>query len=101
MARDTRNNGHLDLLLERTIDAPRSLIWKAWTDPEHVKEWWGGGARRTGKCEAEFRSGGVGAGALDNVAVRIGSAPGRDVSGRDAVTRGSGISPCRLLPRAH
>jgi uncharacterized protein YndB with AHSA1/START domain len=59
MARDTRNNGHLDLLLERTIDAPRSLIWKAWTDPEHVKEWWAPAPWTTAQCELDLRPGGM------------------------------------------
>jgi len=59
MARDTRNNGHLDLSLERTIDAPRSLIWKAWTDPEHVKKWWAPAPWTTSQCEMDLRPGGV------------------------------------------
>jgi uncharacterized protein YndB with AHSA1/START domain len=59
MARDTRNNGHLDLLLERTIDAPRSLIWKAWTHPEHVKKWWAPAPWTTSQCEIDLRPGGV------------------------------------------
>jgi uncharacterized protein YndB with AHSA1/START domain len=59
MARDTRNNGHLDLLLERTIDAPRSLIWKAWTDPGHVKKWWAPAPWTTSHCEMDLRPGGV------------------------------------------
>lgn len=25
----------------RVFDAPRELVWKMWTDPEHVKHWWG------------------------------------------------------------
>jgi uncharacterized protein YndB with AHSA1/START domain len=29
------------LTLTRTFDAPKDLVWKAWTDPELVKEWWG------------------------------------------------------------
>jgi len=59
MARDTRNNGHLDLLLERTIDAPRSLIWKAWTDPGHVKKWWAPAPWTTSHCEMDLHPGGV------------------------------------------
>lgn len=27
----------LDLKLERVVDVPRELVWKAWTEPEHVK----------------------------------------------------------------
>jgi uncharacterized protein YndB with AHSA1/START domain len=59
MARDTRNNGHLDLMLERTIDAPRSLIWKAWTNPEHVKKWWAPAPWTTSQCEMDLRPGGI------------------------------------------
>lgn len=29
------------LQIERIFDAPKELVWKAWTDPEMVKEWWG------------------------------------------------------------
>ena len=34
-------NTKKELTLERTYDAPRDLVWKAWTDPKMVKEWWG------------------------------------------------------------
>lgn len=29
------------LVITRTFDAPRALVWKAWTDPELFKRWWG------------------------------------------------------------
>jgi uncharacterized protein YndB with AHSA1/START domain len=32
---------HPPLLLTRIFDAPRELLWQAWTDPEHVAQWWG------------------------------------------------------------
>ena len=25
----------------RILDAPRELVWEVWTNPEHIKEWWG------------------------------------------------------------
>ncbi len=25
----------------RFLDAPRELVWEVWTNPEHIKEWWG------------------------------------------------------------
>jgi uncharacterized protein YndB with AHSA1/START domain len=28
-----------DLVLERTVDVPVELVWKAWTEPEHLKKW--------------------------------------------------------------
>jgi uncharacterized protein YndB with AHSA1/START domain len=30
-----------ELTLERTFDAPRDLVFKAWTDPKLVAQWWG------------------------------------------------------------
>src|SRR5438309_1149999 len=30
-----------ELTLQRVFDAPKELVWKAWTDQELVKEWWG------------------------------------------------------------
>ena len=29
------------LVITRVFDAPREVVWKAWTDPELVKHWWG------------------------------------------------------------
>ena len=31
---------HKELTLERTYDAPVDLVWKAWTDPKMVEQWW-------------------------------------------------------------
>jgi uncharacterized protein YndB with AHSA1/START domain len=30
-----------ELVIERIFNAPRALVWKAWTDPETFKKWWG------------------------------------------------------------
>jgi uncharacterized protein YndB with AHSA1/START domain len=30
-----------ELVIERIFDAPRELVWRAWTDPERMKRWWG------------------------------------------------------------
>lgn len=29
------------LIHTRMLDAPRHLVWEVWTNPEHIKEWWG------------------------------------------------------------
>jgi len=30
-----------EIVITRVFDAPRERVWKAWTDPEMVKRWWG------------------------------------------------------------
>jgi uncharacterized protein YndB with AHSA1/START domain len=30
-----------ELVITRFINAPRTLVWKAWTDPAHLARWWG------------------------------------------------------------
>ena len=29
------------ILITREFDAPRHLVWKAWTEPEQLSRWWG------------------------------------------------------------
>lgn len=29
------------MAITRIVDAPRELVWKVWTEPAHVREWWG------------------------------------------------------------
>lgn len=35
------DNTQKELTMTREFDAPRELVFKAWTDPELVKQWWG------------------------------------------------------------
>src|SRR4029079_5194901 len=49
----------LDLVLERTIDAPIALVWKAYTDPEHLKQWFAPKPYQITECELDLRPGGV------------------------------------------
>jgi uncharacterized protein YndB with AHSA1/START domain len=51
-------NDHADLVLERTLDAPRDLVWKAWTTPDHLKKWWAPKPYETPECEIDLRPGG-------------------------------------------
>lgn len=30
-----------DFVISRVFDAPRELVWKCFTDPEHMRRWWG------------------------------------------------------------
>lgn len=52
-------NGQHDLVLERTLDAPRDLVWKAWTDPEHLKQWFAPKPYEVSELELDLRPGGV------------------------------------------
>lgn len=48
----------LELLITRVFDAPRSLVFKAWTRPEHMVHWWGPKEFTLPVCELEARTGG-------------------------------------------
>jgi len=43
----------------RVFDAPRELVWKAWTEPEHIGEWWGPKGFTTTTHKMEVKPGGV------------------------------------------
>jgi uncharacterized protein YndB with AHSA1/START domain len=47
-----------DLVMERTFDAPRELVWSAFTDPELVPRWWGPHGTTTTVVEMDVRPGG-------------------------------------------
>jgi len=47
------------LVVERIFDAPRELVFEAWTRPEHVKNWWGPDGFSLPSCEQDFRVGGA------------------------------------------
>ena len=50
---------HLDLVLERTLDAPVDLVWEAYTDPEHLKQWFAPKPYQISECELDLRPGGI------------------------------------------
>jgi uncharacterized protein YndB with AHSA1/START domain len=47
-----------ELTLKRTFNAPRELVFKAWTDPALVAKWWGPNEFTTPICELDARPGG-------------------------------------------
>jgi uncharacterized protein YndB with AHSA1/START domain len=49
----------LDLVLERTIDAPIALVWEAYTKPEHIKQWFAPKPFRVTEAELDLRAGGI------------------------------------------
>lgn len=48
----------LDLVLERVVDVPPDLVWKAWTEPEHLIKWFTPAPWKTVACEIDLRPGG-------------------------------------------
>jgi uncharacterized protein YndB with AHSA1/START domain len=48
----------LDLVLERFVDVAPELVWKAWTEPEHLKKWFAPRPWTTVDCEIDLRPGG-------------------------------------------
>src|SRR5246500_1524349 len=46
------------MVVTRVFDAPRELVWKAWTDPKYVMQWWGPNGCTSPFCEMDFRVGG-------------------------------------------
>lgn len=47
-----------EVRIERTFDAPRALVWQAWTDPAHIMRWWGPSGFVNQRCESELMVGG-------------------------------------------
>ncbi len=45
--------------ITRIFDAPLALVWQVWTDPVHVKEWFGPHGFTTPVYEADLRTGGI------------------------------------------
>jgi uncharacterized protein YndB with AHSA1/START domain len=48
-----------EIVLSRVFNAPRELVWKVWTEPEHVAKWWGPRGFSTTIHEMDVRPGGV------------------------------------------
>jgi uncharacterized protein YndB with AHSA1/START domain len=48
-----------DLVFERTFDAPRELVWKAFTEATRVPRWWGPRGTTTTVVEMDVRVGGT------------------------------------------
>jgi uncharacterized protein YndB with AHSA1/START domain len=46
------------ILITREFDAPKELVWKAWTTPELVRRWWHANRGEMTVCEMDLRVGG-------------------------------------------
>lgn len=48
-----------EIVAVRAFDAPRALVWKVWTDPKHLLQWWGPDGFTTTIGRMEVRAGGA------------------------------------------
>jgi len=55
---EQKENQENKLVITRTLDAPRELVWKAWSDPKALAEWWGPKEFELGVHKLEFKPGG-------------------------------------------
>lgn len=59
---EKRNAAHVlarELVFKREFDAPRSRVFKAWTDPKRLARWWGPEGFTNPVCELDARPGGL------------------------------------------
>jgi uncharacterized protein YndB with AHSA1/START domain len=49
----------LEIVMERVFDAPRELVFKVYTDPEHIPQWWGPRYLTTTVDKMDVRPGGI------------------------------------------
>jgi uncharacterized protein YndB with AHSA1/START domain len=52
-------NGNREIGLTRLFDVPCELVWKAWTDPEGISNWWGPNGLTTTTESMDLRPGGT------------------------------------------
>jgi uncharacterized protein YndB with AHSA1/START domain len=48
-----------DLVLTRVIDAPADLVFRMWTEPKYMAQWWGPHGFTNPVCEMDVRPGGA------------------------------------------
>jgi uncharacterized protein YndB with AHSA1/START domain len=50
--------GDCEMVIKRTFNAPRRLVFQAWTEPESIKQWWGPRTWPVAICTVDLRVGG-------------------------------------------
>src|ERR1700733_3652659 len=56
---DAKPSEGQELVFTRVFDAPRSLVFAAWTEPKHLAAWWGPKGFTNPVCEMDVRRGGA------------------------------------------
>jgi uncharacterized protein YndB with AHSA1/START domain len=58
-AAQTKPLAERELTITRVFDAPRELVFKAWTDAKHLAQWWGPKGFTNPVCDMDARVGGL------------------------------------------
>ena len=59
VAASTWSRTRASIVTTRVFDAPRDLVWAAWTDPAHLAQWWGPDGFTTTTSAYDLRPGGT------------------------------------------
>jgi uncharacterized protein YndB with AHSA1/START domain len=57
-AKAARPIAESEVLLARVFDAPREVVFRTWTEPRHLAQWWGPRGFTNPVCELDLRVGG-------------------------------------------
>jgi uncharacterized protein YndB with AHSA1/START domain len=57
--KDAASTADREIIITRVLDAPRELVFNAWTDPKHIAQWWGPRGFTNTVSEMDVRPGGV------------------------------------------
>jgi uncharacterized protein YndB with AHSA1/START domain len=57
--KSSHDSADREIISTRVFDAPRELVWEAWSKPEHIIHWWGPKGFRNTFHEFNFEPGGV------------------------------------------
>ena len=49
----------VEFVISRVFDAPREMVWKCFTDPERMKQWWGPKGFKVTVSRMDLRLGGT------------------------------------------
>ena len=63
--------GSADFIISRVFNAPRELVWKCFTEPEHMKQWWGPKGSVIVSSKMDLRAGGTYLGAMRDPSGRV------------------------------
>ncbi len=55
----TTKTASKEFVISRVFDAPRELVWKCFTEPERMAQWWGAAGVKVIKSEMDLRVGGT------------------------------------------